>query len=115
MMNIWIRYFTPLQTCVLCLCIRSRNELSWKRLGKRLLKQRNVNVISKNSVNPCKCKNSKNAKRRNAQPSRKSKLSRKVSLRQDPWLIVERQDGNTLTTEDDFEVELDNAANEGRR
>src|SRR2546423_320149 len=29
--------------------------------------------------------------------------------------MLERQDGTTLTTEDDFDVELDNVANDSRR
>jgi rRNA-processing protein EBP2 len=109
----------------ICLFIfRSKNDLSGKKLPRKLLKQPNVNAILKNSENQFKCKNSKTAKKRNAQHSIKSKSSRKVTSPPPPpvpwierivWLMEERQDGTTLTTEDDFDVELDNAVNEGRR
>jgi len=57
---------------------RSKNELLQKRLLRKLLKQRNVNAISKKSVKASKSKNSKNDKRKRDLPSRKLKVSRKV-------------------------------------
>ena len=51
-----------------------------KKLLRKLLKQRNVNVISRNSVKAFKSKNYKNDKKKRDRPSRKLKLSRKVIL-----------------------------------